>query len=628
MSSFLSPFFPWLRHQAQLLRLFLLGAALPLGGILLLLAAGVLMFGSITGLVLGLLLLSNGLYGLVASFKSFPRPTGRKLDAENAPELLASLDALARAWKGPRAVDAVLDPGFWSLDLVGVPTLGLLGWPRFTWLLGVQPLLALSEREFEALASWELVWWCDQQSWLNLQVKRLAAYWSRLNATLQEPTSRGEHLRDRWSKAFLRPYGRWVHRIFEPFLIEELVRTDTVLAHHYGSATLARALCRAALLKPLLECRLYSEWNHRLKSGEAMPQRPCTQVIEFLGRWPEDADGLLALALDGLVPEAPPLLRFRLDQLGEAPIVPLPSRASAHFLETGGLLPTLDAEWAERISEMQEEARRTQAHQERRFSGLRATLATGFPNHPDAKEYLELAADRLPCEEFADLAQRYLAAFPEDREAPLLLLKSRLRGGENPSIQGQAQVQTQTPAQAQAQAAEMMERNPFRAPACLALLEGQARRSGDAGQAESHWIRRRRCEVEIEAARRERQSVSLRDQLEPHGLDETALQAIRAFLADTPSIRKAFVVRKHLNHFPHLPVYLLVIQWRAPFWDPRGMKRARFQLEIAQNCPFPPESSPFVLVTTGRNLWPYNRKLKRLDAIIDISNKPESSNHQ
>jgi len=70
-------------------------------------------------------------------------------------------------------------------QLTGVPVAGVFGWSRFHWYIGIYPLLALSLREFEAVAGWEAVFWSDYQGWLNLQAKRLASYWYRVHLHLE-----------------------------------------------------------------------------------------------------------------------------------------------------------------------------------------------------------------------------------------------------------------------------------------------------------------------------------------------------------------------------------------------------------------------------------------------------------
>jgi len=591
----------WIRHQFHLLGLFILGAALPLGGVLLMLAAGLLMFGSITGILLGAFLLSNGAYGLAMSFKTFPLPVGRILDASNAPSLMDKLNELARAWKGPKTKQLILDPGFWGVDLVGVPTLGVLGWPRFKWLLGVHPMLALSSREFEALASWELVWWCDQQNWLNLQVKRLAAYWNRLNLTFQGENANRSPLRERWSRAFLKPYARWINRRFEPFLVNELVRTDAIVAGQFGSATLARALCRLALLKPLLDCRVFAEWDRRLKLGEALPERPYAYVTELLGRWPEGAEGLLELSLDGLVSGAPPLLRLRFENLDETAMVPVPSLQRGKPLEEGGVMQELEAEWGARLGALAVEAQRSRAAKEERFLGLRSILVSGFPHHFDSKEFLQLAALRMPLEEFLGLARRYLQAHPGDLDARLLVHRARLRLDLD---------------QAQQDLSEMVRENPFLGPARHELLGELAWEQGNQREGESQWILARRAEAQVEQARRERSSVVLKDAFEAHGCSVAEVAAIITYLKTQPKVREAFLVRKQVEHFPDHPVFFLVLRWRRPFWDLRDRKRSAFQSEIASNCPFPLGGTSFVLVTTNSHLRWQRKRLRQLEGQI------------
>lgn len=423
---------PRIQRQGRLLGFFLLGAVLPLALMAALLLGGValaLWHPSAGGLVAGAFLLSNGTYGLIQAFRSFPRPQGRPLRPEEAPRLFAHLDELAEGWKGPRTRDLVLDPGYWSLDLVGAPTLGLLGWTRFRWLMGVNPLLALSPREFEVLASWELVWWSDQQGWLGLQVKRVAAYWHRIGPQLE---AQREAVRP-WRLWLLAPYGRWIRKRLEPYLVEELFSADIAVARHFGSGSLARALSRLAILKPLLERRVFHAWGTRIEAGASLPDRLYPELSRVLARWPEGADALLELALDGHIPEAPPLLRLRLEQLSEAPTLPLPNLRAplGEELAEAGLLDEFEGHWREGLRDLAERRRSEARAEAARFQELQGRTAL---EAPEALERLRLGFKHLSPEAWEPLLNDFLNAHPKHREARILAHRHFLRQGRRTGV--------------------------------------------------------------------------------------------------------------------------------------------------------------------------------------------------
>lgn len=588
---------PRIQRQGRLLGLFILGAVLPLAVLLGMLALGAalpLLLPQAGPLLAGVFLLSNGAYGLIQAFHSFPKPQGRPLKPDEAPALLALLDELAEGWRGPRSRDVVLDPAYWTLDLVGAPTLGLLGWVRFRWLVGVNPLLALSPREFEVLASWEMVWWSDQQGWLNLQVKRVAAYWHRMAPRLEAQTGKAW----RWRLWFLAPYGRWIRTRLDPFLFQELLNADQAVARHYGSGTLARALSRLAILKPLLERRVFQAWGARIDAGEALPERLYPELSRALAHWPEGGDALLELALDGHVPEAPPLLRLRLGQLSEAPTVPLPNLRTplADELEEAGVLREFEVHWREGLLDLAERRSRQAAADAERFAVLRSDLEGRFPEGPDSLEFLRLAYTQMSPEAFERLCERFLAIQPSHREAEILVYRNLLRQGRIP--------------EAETLAARLAASNPFNHEA-LTWAHWEHQQKVGSAKVDAAWAEARRAEHEADLAREERQSAGLEDDLESHGLSAEVLAPLVEALSQEPRIRMAYLLRKRVVHLPDSPTLLLVAIWRSPVFDARGEKRSAYQTDLARKLPFPKGTTAFVLVITPGGFRRHRRKVSR-----------------
>jgi hypothetical protein len=594
----------WLQDQIRCAGLFALGAVVPLLALFALLLLGaaalgsVLAWGGAAGVLIGVFLLGNGGYGLWQAFRSFPAPAGRPVAAGDAPELVARLEACSASWKGPGTSAVLLDPDAWGVDLIGTPVLGLLGWTRFHWNVGIYPLLSLSVREFEAAAGWEVVWWSDQQGWLNLQVKRLVAIWQRLERVLGR--SRGD--RRVWWSALLRPYSRWLLARMQPFLVRECLWTDAIIARQHGPATFVRVLCRLAILRTMAERRIFPDWAARLTSGEPLPADLYRDMAAALARWPGATAGMLELALDGLAEGAPPLLRVRLQQLQAEPAVPLAPRTPAltDLLEGTAVLRELEAGFRAGIEAQRRAQLAELAAEDRRFQALQAELAGSFPDHPRVTEYLRLAFERSPGPEFAEQLAALGRARPEDPAVGLLVLRWALRQGapEVPEL-----------------LAALLARDPFLAPTCHRLLGEDRRRRGDLAGGERELDLARRAESQVAQALTERASASLKDPLEPHGCPEGQLRAMITYLGSLPSVGEAFLVRKTVRLHPERPVLLLVVRRRNGWLDFLGRRRRAEQARIARDCPFPPDATGFVLVTGPGPLWGYRARLRRLGAL-------------
>ena len=598
----------WFEDRIRLMGLFVLGALVPFAGLGLLLGAGAWALQGAgpgwTGVgraLLGTGLVLQGIQGLRLAFKSWPGPQGRQLRPGEAPELMNRLEACRASWTGPQARTVVLDANSWGQDLIGTPTLGPLGWSRFHWSIGVYPLLALSLREWEAMLDWEMVWWSGQQVWLNLQAKRMVSYWQTLHGHLGDGQATWAR---RWLGGFLRPYAKFmVHRL-ERFLVRECLWTDNLIAGQHGSATFGRAMCRLALLRPLVDRRCFPELEARLQAGESLPEDLYGYLAEILGRCPEGFEGVLQLALDGLEPQAPPLLRVRLKNLGVEPAVPMPPAAAAyrHLLEGTGVFRDLQAvlEARVRLHLQQKVERRQEA--DRRFQALGPLVRGWFPHHPHALEYLNLAIDRTAPETFLELLQAACATGPHPPELRLLAVRWQLRCGQVPEAQAQVQA--------------LLSLNPFLAPACHRLLGRHFRDHDQLAAAEAELNLACRSEALLERARRERHQASLADSLEPHGCGQAQLDAMVSYLKAVGGLGEAFLVRKKLTVHPELPVLLLVVRARGCWWDLKGRKRDAFQARIARECPFPGRATGHVLVLRPGFLWRHRRRFEGLDALI------------
>ena len=606
----------WIEDRLRSAALFNLAAILPFLALLamgLLGLAGMLLASLALGPVLGALpalagffLLTNCVYGFHLAFKSFPGPHGRPLRPGEAPVLEERLAAARAEWKGPRAPKVILAPDAWSVELTGVPALGLFGWSRYHWYVGIYPLLGLSVREFAALAAWEVVFWSDLQGWLNLQVKRLASYWYRVHLQLEAMS------RDRqgpfgwygWYAAFSRPYAAFVVRAFQPFLAREFLRADRAVADKHGTPTLVRALCRLAILEPLVTRRVFPRWEAFLEGRGPLPEDLYQDLADSLGTCPETAEGMLALALDGLQREAPPLLRLRLDYLGAQAQVPVPPDHPAfrQLLAGTEVIQEIHGHWQGRIQDLVQAVQRQSQLDRQRFRQLSARMPGSFPDHPDSAEFLQLAFQHASGTEFDILLGAFRQAHPGRADGAFLAIRRALQRGKDFT--------------AVLEAKELLGRDPRLAPACHEMIAQHLQGRGDQKNADKEWDRALRAAALVAKAQQERASAALTDDLEAHGCDLRTLDPIRRRLLQEARVQEAHLLRKKVQLQPERPVLLLVVRWRGPLWDPLGRKRLAFQRELQRDCPFPEDATGFVQVAGRTAFWRFGARLRALESLI------------
>lgn len=115
---------------------------------------------------------------------------------------------------------------------------------------------------------------------------------------------------------------------------------------------------------------------------------------------------------------------------------------------------------------------------------------------------------------------------------------------------------------------------------CIAGGLGQLldyyRLAGRDDEAEPYRVRFEAHMRSLEAARKERLTVSVRDRLEPHGLPTRQVERVRRVVRLFPQIDAAYLARKEVNQFADKPCYVLgVVRRGGRFAD----KRDKFMVE-------------------------------------------------
>lgn len=532
--------------------------------------------------LVGALPFAQGAYGLGMCLRTFPMPSGEDVKLAEAPLLASWLEELRASWFSFRGRGIQLVRGGWTLDLVGPPALGLLGWLRLRWRLGVFALLALGDREFEALASCELVWWSHQQPWLNLQVKRLSLFWRLTAQRLEAEAAAGTPLWNALIHRILRRYARFVNLQLEPFLVGQVLDADQSVARAYGAPTLARALCRLAVLPAVLDRRVYPAWTAERERGGRLPEHLHHGIREAFQRHPEASEAILANALAGQVPEAPALLQLRLEALGEAPAMPIPAegRRLLEALDDTGRIEALEAAWRRDAEDHLSAVEAAREAERTRLEELEARRGDGPPAPQDLYEHLRLAClhgDRQVCQ---DLLAEALAQHPEDGTIRQTVLQQRLRSGELEGLEPDLEA--------------FRDLHPYNRASYHELRADYLARLGDLSGQEAALGEAHRAQQEAEEARRERATLRLQEATEPHGLEPEALERLREQLAAFPDAGAACLVRKPVQVLPDLPAYLLVIRWKGMV-DGGSPNRRAFQDRLARSLTFPFPSVGFVL---------------------------------
>jgi hypothetical protein len=92
----------------------------------------------------------------------------------------------------------------------------------------------------------------------------------------------------------------------------------------------------------------------------------------------------------------------------------------------------------------------------------------------------------------------------------------------------------------------------------------------------------------LDLAAPERKDVTGRDKFIPHELPEEQLALIRAVVTAAPDIAEAYFVRKAVTHMPEVPLYVLGVKMKLPWYRYRSQTKERALVDrLVQEVPVP-----------------------------------------
>jgi hypothetical protein len=121
----------------------------------------------------------------------------------------------------------------------------------------------------------------------------------------------------------------------------------------------------------------------------------------------------------------------------------------------------------------------------------------------------------------------------------------------------------------------------------------------------------------------ERASVTQEDDFAPHGMVADVLTPIRDMLAGERSVRKAYAMRKCVEHVPELAMHVIVLETRhGPLSYNAQAKNRALVKRLAETLPLPGRG--YIVVVGSKTRWLLRRARKTGDSLIySRSNRSE-----
>lgn len=515
----------------------------------------------LAALVAGLLWLTLNSFGRVLAIKlaipvvlllgfigkalwvKFTPPAGLELRPGDAPRLMAEIEAVRTAMRAPRVHRVLIDDKF-NAGVSQYPRWGIFGGYRVYLVLGLPLLAALPTDEFRAVLAHEFGHVSRAHGRFGAWILRVQHTWSRLVGELDETNHPAQWLFTGffgWYAPYFKAYTTVLSRANE-------FEADAMAAR-ISPGAVGPSLCRIQVAARFLK---HSFWPDVLAQARTSPEPPPGVHRRLMGAMREAGSHPLAAEwlAEGLrqptrIDDSHPATAERLAAVGAEP-APAPAfqRSAAEDLlgDRAELLASvLNRLWANEVRPYWREQHRSAA-------GAAVTL-----------EALQSRAEPLSPEEHGERV-RMTAALHGDRAAvPMAraLLDADQGDASVHLLLGRALA-----AESDLAALPHLDRameldDELTLPACAAATALLERLARDAEAAPYH----RRMAIyqeRMRQAKRERTFPMLtpNDRFIPHGLNAEQLASVRAAVG-IAGIRRAYVVRKRVKHFPEQPLYVI-----------------------------------------------------------------------
>ncbi|NZA26573.1 M48 family metalloprotease [Luteimonas sp. SJ-92] len=478
----------------------------------------------------------------------FDPPDGHRLAPGEAPGLVAEVERLRRATRAPK-LDAIIVNAELNAAAASVPRASGLFGHRHYLVLGL-PLMQLLEREeMAAVIAHEFGHFGGGHNRFGGWIHQVRISWYRVLAALSQGGA--------WAAKPFMTFFDWYAPFFDAYSFSlaraNEYQADAAAAAVVGPGPAGRALVRVHLGGERLE-RDFWPYVRRCNAQQPLPPsclyRDMAQHLRSSGT--DDAARLgEALTAAAGHHDTHPTLAQRLDALGvEVPRLDGAPHRSFADAWLGDLATVLEARFSDEWRQGVEAAWTGNHARHIEDSARLAELEQVVERSPEqAVQYALLVADLRPEVDALPLFQRAVEAAPDDalsrfRLGQLLLEREDAAGVEH--------VRT----------AMALDSNAIEPGAAL-LAQHFSAVADEAGQAEAEKaLRRLYAQQDRTAANRGK--VGRSDILLPHGLSVDALDGLRRQLDALGTVKKAWVVRKHVSDDPNeLPHYVVLVSWRG-----------------------------------------------------------------
>lgn len=483
---------------------------------------------------------------LRALWVKFEPPEGERVTRAEAPALFALLDELRTRLRTPAVHEVVLTPEF-NAAVMQLPRWGLFGGHRNFLLVGLPLMKGLSVEQFKAVLAHELGHLSRGHARASNWIYRLRRIWMQLEASFQTGAQYGA--------GAIRQFFKWYIPYFNatsfPLARANEYEADAASVQLTSARHAAQALTSVHVMGSFLDRKYWPAIQQRTRDE---PEPVCSPFSGFVAtsihevpasevdQWQQ-----LALTRTTTFADTHPALSDRLKAIGApAEFVPPGAGEGAEQLLGRTLVrieQRFDAQWRTRVAETWRRLHQETQKNSARLASLREQSALGPLDEEAGQELADLEA-ALGHGPEAALAMRraLLERFPDSHAARFALGRQLLTEDREEGV-------------AIVEGLVAHDEGAVRAGA--ELLRDYFWRRGNMERARQ-WHQRYAERTELlRAAQAERAGFALTDKCMPHQLGAEQLAPLVAQLKKIADLKRVYLARKVLRHFPDEPLYLL-----------------------------------------------------------------------
>ncbi len=482
-----------------------------------------------------------------ALWVKFTPPQGYLLKRKEHPQLFAELDALSKQLKSLKIHQVILDRSL-NAAVVQHPRLGVLGWHRNYLILGYQLMLTLSPEEMRSVLAHEFGHLSGNHSRFSGWIYRVRLTWLRVMAAFEQV--------DSWGARMMRKFFDWYSPHFEA-LSFALARSneyeaDAISAELTSPEIATRALVNVHVTAPYVDDNY---WQHYFRQADTTPQpqqAPFEGLSDFLGTNRLEKAEIInrikgAMEVETHYADTHPSLKDRVEALGadpQLPSYPKQSAASAWLGERNReIMAQFDQQWLSENGQSWSERYEYVSTSKARLDELNAKSIDDLSDQElwdcaRMSNEFRSADDALPL--FRAFQQRY----PEDPDPAYFIGHILLAQGDDSGL------------------------DQLRLACNSARLIEQATHSGynylkekgDETAAEAWWRASEEQNAGYVAARKERETITVKDTLIPVTIDAEKLEQLKQQLRRMKKVGRVWLAQKQVKHYPESPVYIIAFQ--------------------------------------------------------------------